>query len=201
MAKKIVLSHTGLARVASGVPIAQVEHEEIEDAAVATSPVAVPALGASDPAAPAPAPGGDSGGPPVLDGAPADSAPAALEQTVPEMVSFLKDELASARTELATLQVEKQLTDAKLADSVTNSEGLMKAALHGAGLLQVMLGQTPISLEGLPASTVVAQYNKYRQGYEARYTVGQQSLGAGEATTAEATGVEAALKIGLRPVV
>lgn len=185
MAKKIVLSHTGLARVASGIPISQVEHEEIEEAApVEASPVVVVADPAPEAELATPA---------------ADPAPA-IEKTVPEMVAFLKSELVTVRAEVATLQVGKLQLETKLAEADTNSEGLTKLALHAAGLLQVILGQTPVSLEGLPASTVVAQYSKYRQAYEDRYVIGQQSLGSDEAATGELSGVDAALKIGLRPV-
>ncbi len=189
MAKKIALSHSSLAKVAAGVPIAQVEHEEIEEEVTPEILVAVePIITQADPT-------------PALETPPvaADPAPAE-EKTVPEMVSFLKSELATARTEVAALQVSKLQLETQFADAGTNSEGLTKVALHAAGLLQVMLGQTPVSLEGLPASTVVAQYSKYRQAYEDRYVVGQQSLGSDEAATGELSGVDAALKIGLRPV-
>jgi hypothetical protein len=188
MAKKIVLSHSGLARVASGVPISQVEHEEVEEEVMPETRAAVePIITQAEPVA-------------GLETPAADTAPAAPAETVPEMVAFLKSELSEARAELATLAAGKVQLEANLVEAGANSEGLMKAALHGAGLLQVMLGQTPVSLEGLPASTVTAQYSKYRQAYEARYVVGQQSLDSDEATTTEPSGVEAALKIGLRPV-
>jgi len=193
MAKKIKLSHSGLAKVASGVPISQVEHEEVEEveasegveAQASESSGVETALESSETTEQA------SVETPVVEN---------VTETVPEMVAFLKGELSTVRAELAALQVSKLQQDARLTDAEANSEGLLKAALHGAGLLQVMLGQAPVSLEGLPASTVSAQYGKYRQQYEARYVVGQQSLDSNEASTEEPVGVAAALKVGLRPV-
>jgi hypothetical protein len=184
MAKKIMLSHAGLAQLAAGRPISQIEHEEV-DAAAAVAPAAEAELAVEAPAAEAEL---------------AVEAPAAAVETVPEMVAFLKNELAEARLELAGLQASKVQLEGSLADAQANAEGLTQAALHGAGLLQVMLGQSPVSLEGLPAGTITAQYSKYRAAYEARFVVGQSSLEAGEATVKDPTGVEAALKIGLRPV-
>lgn len=191
MAKKIMLSHAGLAQLAAGKPISQVEHQEVEAApAVVAEPVAAAPVAAAEQ---------------YVEGAAGGMVPAepqaAATETVPEMVGFLKGELAEVRAELAVLQAGKVQLEGSLADAQANSEGLTQAALHGAGLLQVMLGQSPVSLEGLPAGTITAQYNKYRAAYEARFVVGQSSLEAGEASVEEPSGVAAALKIGLRPVV
>lgn len=197
MAKKIVLSHSDLARVASGVPIAQVEHREVEaDPGTETPPDPVEPAAAASMADPTPVVEA-SGEPTVTEPTMQDPAES---QSVSDMVSFLRTELDVARTQVAELQVAKLQLETQLSDASANSEGLLQCALHGAGLLQVMLGQIPVSLEGLPASTVASQYGKYRQAYESRFVVGQQSLGAGEARTEEPTGDAAALRIGLRPV-
>lgn len=190
MAKKIVLSHSGLAQLAAGKPISQVEHEEVDEGPAAAAPVAEAKPAAAAPVAAAP----------VAEAKLAVEAPAAAAETVPEMVAFLKGELHEVRAELAVLQAGKVQLEGDLADARANAEGLTQAALHGAGLLQVMLGQSPVSLEGLPAGTITAQYSKYRAAYEARFVVGQSSLEAGEATVKDPSGDDAALKIGLRPV-
>jgi hypothetical protein len=203
MAKKIVLTHSNLARVASGVPIGQVEHEVVED----------PPEGETGPAPAAETPGSETSleTPPAsnMGGGEAPAAPAAPaaatgEETpvVPaegtELVSFLKEELATSRQSVAELQVTNLQLETQLNDSQANSAGLLACALDGAARLQVILGQTPLGMEGLPVATVTSQYAKFKKDFETRFKVGQQSLGSGETQAVDPTKV--ALQSGLRPV-
>lgn len=193
MAKQIVLSHTNLAKVASGVPISQVEHEEVDN----TAPAAPPVESGTEETLETP---DGTTGELAAPAEPADeSAPVEPSAQVPEMVEFLKGELAAARTEVSELQVKLLQAEASLTDLTTNSDSLLSCAIDGAARLQVMLGQSPVSMEGLPATAVTAQYAKFKQEFESTFKVGQQSLSQEE--TAEATDPDKeALKAGLRPV-
>jgi hypothetical protein len=193
MAKKIVLTHSGLARVAAGTPIGQVEHEVVED-----PPVETPAPAAETPVE----------GAPALETPPTEAPPAPIEATGDEppvapaegtgMVNFLKEELAEARTELAGLKVTNLQLETQLTDAQANSSGLLACALDGAARLQVILGQSPINFEGLPATTVTSQYAKFKKEFEDRFQIGQQSLAAGDTETVDPD--KQALRAGLRPV-
>lgn len=203
MAKKIVLSHSSLAQLAAGVPIAQVEHQEVEEEELngAAAEAAAGGKAGAEPGAEASAETGASAG--MEEGGEPAEGQEPKAQTVPEMVAFLKAELAEARKDVAKHQMENMQLQGKVDGMEADVAGLLKVAMDGVVRLQVMLGQTPSSLSGLPATAVTAQYMTLKKTFEERFHVGRHSLSGEEAATGSEeplTGDAAAIRAGIRLV-
>lgn len=176
--KKVILSPEGAAAVASGASLSDVPHEELTEeelkAKVEAGEIVLEGedanaviTDAEDPAADGEPDGTDDG---------ADDAPAASS----DMVAFLKQELKEAQEEIVSLKAEKATTEAKMADMAAAEELLKPIAVEATQRMQIGLGMTPTSMDGLPAATVAEQYRSVKETFEQRISVGRKSLEGGD---------------------
>lgn len=186
MAKQVILhSPEALARVASGVPLEQEQHEEVET----TEP------GATAQETPVGDPPAEPGEPPV-EGA---QAGAAAHNT--DLVAYLKSELASANAKLIELQLKHSKLEADLAQAQLDVQATRPALSEAVNRLRIGLGQSAVNMTEMGLHTVgslAAQYVSLSKEFNERYKVGRQSL---EADSTERVPVEErARQIGIHPV-
>ena len=149
MAKKTVLmTPEDQAKLASGVPIEDVQHQVVEE-------------------------------PEPVEPAPSDPADADVQVSAePELVSYLREEVAGLRTELAAAQAERT----KLAEQAQAEQVLGPIVIEAIHRLQVGLRQSPTVLTGLPASTLALQYQETKRQFEAQFPVGRRALSEDDET-------------------
>jgi ClpP class serine protease len=160
MPKVAFPSEAERAQVASGVGLAQVPHEVIEDeAAVEAQEPAVqaadsaPEAQAAEPEKPVQAPSSES-----------------------ELVAFLRAELKDSMTQVMALTAERDSLKGQLASAQTAEKSLSPIVVEAIQRLQVGLGQQPMKLDGLPSATLAEQYNNTRDEFERRFPAGRRSL-------------------------
>jgi signal peptide peptidase SppA len=188
--KKIVLDPSALAKLASGVPLDQLEHkvEEEPTSSAAKADGSTGDAGLED---------GDANGAADEGKADGDSSQAGLTEGASDVLSFYKEELKEARKELADLTTEKARLEAENTKLSSDVESLRTVAVEATERLQISLGQTPANMESLSAEAVAAQYNSAKKTFQERFKVGQVSASAEEADTSDVRA--AARKIGLVP--
>lgn len=185
MAKQIFLSEQARAQVALGVPLTDVEHEEVEvpDAESGANPA--PSETASDVTAAASAPAATETTPPAATELASESA---LTAYLKEQASALETKLTTATAELA--QMRQQVTQLSEVEAQ-----LAPIAIEAINRLQIGLGQTPMVLTGLPASALAQQYASTKALFEARIPAGRKSAPASDETKEPISLAEARLQL------
>jgi ClpP class serine protease len=150
------------AQVASGVDLSQVPHEIVDD----------PVEEDDD----------DESGDEVktLEQGPAASAPSE-GQDDNTVIGFLRAELRDAQAQILALATEKEGLSTKVTQLSAVESTLAPIVIEAIQRLQVGLGQTPTTLDGLPAATLAQQYAQVRETFERRYPAGRRSLAEGTA--------------------
>lgn len=165
------------AQVASGVDLSQVPHEVVEDE---------PEGGEGEEEVEA---AGEEGS----EAQAADQAPEqqteASEQGESSVLGFLRSELRDAQAQILALSTEKEGLSTKITQLSAVESTLAPIVIEAIQRLQVGLGQTPTTLDGLPAATLAQQYAQVRETFERRYPAGRRSLAEG---TADRTPVDIA---------
>ena len=108
------------------------------------------------------------------------SVPATLSQTLESptetgLTAFLQGEIASLRTQCDDLKLQLDHAKQAQAQLATVEEALAPIAREAIQRLQVALRQTPISLAGLPAPVLAAQYAAVRAEFERVMPVGMRA--------------------------
>lgn len=178
MPKQVYLSQEAAAAVASGASLEQVPHEEVEVEDAAESLVegldGVAEVSAKDESS---------------------NAPEGLQEPT-ELVSFLREELASERAKLNEVSQKLAHTEALLAASKGAEDMLLPIVIEATQRMMVGLNQTPLDMDELPAGVVASQYTKVKTAFESRFKVGRQSLSADETKQVAKTDVTAS-KLGI----
>ena len=119
--------------------------------------------------------------PPVIDpkgtGEPDQEAQASEDQD-DSVATFLQTENTKLNAQVAELTSKLKTSESAVAEASADQKQLVDIALQNIQRMQIALGATPIDLEGLPASTVVAQHAKVRKTFEEKILTGQQSASA-----------------------
>jgi hypothetical protein len=164
MPKQVVFpTEADRALVAAGVPLAAVPHEEIdveEPAAEQESQVVEPTTTGST----------------VTEPSVTEVAASA------DIVSYLKAELKEARSEAEAFKAQLAHAEHERQQLASVEDALAPIAREAIQRLQVALRQTPMTLVGLPASVLAAQYNEVKQQFEKVMPVGVHALSASEAS-------------------
>ena len=108
------------------------------------------------------------------------SVPATLSQTLestpePGLVAFLQGEITSLRAQCDELKLKLDHAEQLSSSAVAAEEALAPIAREAIQRLQVALRQTPISLAGLPAPVLAAQYAAVRAEFERVMPVGMRA--------------------------
>lgn len=108
------------------------------------------------------------------------SVPATLSQTLestpePGLVAFLQGEITSLRAQCDELKLKLSQAEQLSSSAVAAEEALAPIAREAIQRLQVALRQTPISLAGLPAPVLAAQYAAVRAEFERVMPVGMRA--------------------------
>lgn len=150
MSKQILLSDAAQAQVALGVPLEDVEHQEVEAAPE-------PKVEAAQPVET------------VLEAGHDDS-----------LATFLKEQNQALQSQVASLNLE--LHQAKNQAQVLQDveAKLQPIAIEAINRLQVGLGQTPTTLQGLPATSLAEQYAATKSEFDARFKIGRQTQQASD---------------------
>lgn len=154
MSKQILLSDAAQAQVALGVPLENVEHQEVE-------------------AAPEPK----------------DEATQPVETTIEttleavhddSLATFLKEQNQTLQTQLyqLTLELHQAKDQAQRLQDVEAK--LQPIVIEAINRLQVGLGQTPTTLQGLPATSLAEQYAATKSEFDARFKIGRQTQQASD---------------------
>jgi len=160
MPKQVVFpTEADRALVAAGVPLAAVPHEEID--------VEEPAAVSEEPQASAP---------------PVTEPPVTEVVASADIVSYLKAELKEARSEAEAFKAQLAHAEHERQQLASVEDALAPIAREAIQRLQVALRQTPMTLVGLPASVLAAQYNEVKQQFEKVMPVGVHALSASEAS-------------------
>ena len=143
------------AAVAAGAALAAVPHEELpdDDEGEAEAAVTLSAEQVATIAVPA----------------------TAVEAPEPGLVAFLQGEIASLRTQCDELKLKLSQAEQLSSSAVAAEEALAPIAREAIQRLQVALRQTPISLAGLPAPVLAAQYAAVRAEFERVMPVGMRA--------------------------
>ena len=164
MPKQVVFpTEADRALVAAGVPLAAVPHEEIdveEPAAEQESQVAEP----------------------TTTGSTVTESPVTEVAASADIVSYLKAELKEARSEAEAFKAQLAHAEQERQQLASVEDALAPIAREAIQRLQVALRQTPMTLVGLPASVLAAQYNEVKQQFEKVMPVGVHALSASEAS-------------------
>lgn len=99
----------------------------------------------------------------------------AVEAPEPGLVAFLQGEIASLRTQCDELKLKLSQAEQLSSSAVAAEEALAPIAREAIQRLQVALRQTPISLAGLPAPVLAAQYAAVRAEFERVMPVGMRA--------------------------
>ena len=159
MPKQVVFpTEADRALVAAGVPLAAVPHEEID--------VEEPAMQDEHPVTES-----SATEPPVTEVA-----------ASADIVSYLKAELKEARSEAEAFKAQLAHAEQERQQLASVEDALAPIAREAIQRLQVALRQTPMTLVGLPASVLAAQYNEVKQQFEKVMPVGVHALSASEAS-------------------
>ena len=164
MPKQVVFpTEADRALVAAGVPLAAVPHEEID----VEEPAAVSeGLQVSEPTT-----------------TEATTEPPVTEVVASaDIVSYLKAELKEARSEAEAFKAQLAHAEQERQQLASVEDALAPIAREAIQRLQVALRQTPMTLVGLPASVLAAQYNEVKQQFEKVMPVGVHALSASEAS-------------------
>jgi hypothetical protein len=164
MPKQVVFpTEADRALVAAGVPLAAVPHEEID--------VEEPAMQDEPPVTEPTTTGSTVTEPPVTEVA-----------ASADIVSYLKAELKEARSEAEAFKAQLAHAEHERQQLASVEDALAPIAREAIQRLQVALRQTPMTLVGLPASVLAAQYNEVKQQFEKVMPVGVHALSASEAS-------------------
>ena len=144
------------AAVAAGADLAGIPHEELPDDAgePEQEPVAAQAT--------------------VVETAAADPSKVDLPAE-PGLTAFLQGEIASLRAQCDELKLKLSQAEQLSSSAVAAEEALAPIAREAIQRLQVALRQTPISLAGLPAPVLAAQYAAVRAEFERVMPVGMRA--------------------------
>lgn len=93
----------------------------------------------------------------------------------PGLVAFLQGEIASLRAQCDELKLKLDHAEQLSSSAVAAEEALAPIAREAIQRLQVALRQTPISLAGLPAPVLAAQYAAVRAEFERVMPVGMRA--------------------------
>ncbi len=145
------------AAVAAGADLAGIPHEELPDDAGETEPepIAAQATVVETVAA----------GEPIKVELPAE----------PGLTAFLQGEITSLRAQCDELKLKLSQAEQLSSSAVAAEEALAPIAREAIQRLQVALRQTPISLAGLPAPVLAAQYAAVRAEFERVMPVGMRA--------------------------
>jgi len=165
MPKQVVFpTEADRALVAAGVPLAAVPHEEID----VEEPAAVSeGLQVSEP---------------TTTGSTVTESPVTEVAASADIVSYLKAELKEARSEAEAFKAQLAHAEHERQQLASVEDALAPIAREAIQRLQVALRQTPMTLVGLPASVLAAQYNEVKQQFEKVMPVGVHALSASEAS-------------------
>ena len=97
------------------------------------------------------------------------------ETPEPGLTAFLQGEIASLRAQCDDLKLQLDHAKQAQAQLATVEEALAPIAREAIQRLQVALRQTPISLAGLPAPVLAAQYAAVRAEFERVMPVGMRA--------------------------
>jgi DNA repair exonuclease SbcCD ATPase subunit len=97
-------------------------------------------------------------------------------------VAYLKAELKEARSEAEAFKAQLAHAEHERQQLASVEDALAPIAREAIQRLQVALRQTPMTLVGLPASVLAAQYNEVKQQFEKVMPVGVHALSASEAS-------------------
>lgn len=181
--KRVILSETDQALVASGVGLENVtplgEIDETEEVSVAEEEGTEVEAEAEEP-----------------------TVEAAVEEHEtegqPSLVSYLKDELSRERSVAEELRLKLSAAESRVASLESVEEALKPLVVESINRMQVGLGQTPSDLSSLSATVLAEQYSSVRNTLFKRFPGQKNSLGAEEAP--EAVSADAtALRMGIVP--
>jgi len=207
MPKSVILSQKDNAALASGADLGTLDYQEEEDvAALVTAASEVLVAGGDEAAAIAAAlaAGGDeasataaaasaaatiaaaSAGGDDDEAAAAAAATLAAEEAAAALAAAPAGEgsatmlaqLGTLTTENANLRVENTRLMAEAGVADTSISGLTAVAIEATHKMQIALNSEPLDMAELPASTILAQYQKVKAKFEATFKVGQQSSSA-----------------------
>lgn len=145
------------AAVAAGADLAGIPHEELPDDAGETEPEPIAAQVAVVETVAAVEP--------IKVDLPAE----------PGLVAFLQGEITSLRAQCDELKLKLDHAEQLSSSAVAAEEALAPIAREAIQRLQVALRQTPISLAGLPAPVLAAQYAAVRAEFERVMPVGMRA--------------------------
>ena len=165
MTKQVLLSEKAQAQLASGVPIEEIDKNEL----MASSEESV-----------------ESEAPTETE---VKTEEVAAEGTVAEtkvedtttgksVESYLKEQLKERETELMELRVQKSQMETQLNALKDVESTLQPIAIEAINRMQIALGQSPSTLKGLPAASLAEQYGALKEDFNKRFKSGQLSQGA-----------------------
>lgn len=96
-------------------------------------------------------------------------------QAESDLVAFLKSELHEARAELDQMKLKLASAEAARDQMASAEEALAPIAREAIQRMQVGMRQTPMSLAGLSASVLAAQYAAVKQEFERVMPVGMHA--------------------------
>lgn len=175
MGKKqtVLRSNQDKAALAAGADVTEVETVQVDATVTGTEGTA------PEPKAEGAAPGAEGEAGEISPEANAEGDEAKVitleSTTTSELSDYLKEQNATLSDEKAALTQSLSNAEAELSALKADQSSLLKIAVEATHRMQVATGFSPVDLEGLPASTVAAQYDTAKTTFEAKYTVGQQS--------------------------
>lgn len=161
MKKQILLSDAAQAQVALGVPLESVEHQEVSMPEVPEAP----------------------------DAEKAPKAPEAAEKPVEAKLEavegdplavFLKDQNHALQAQLSQVNLELYQLKSQVQLLQDVEAKLQPIAIEAINRLQIGLGQTPTTLQGLPATSLAEQYAATKSEFDARFKIGRQTQQASD---------------------
>lgn len=169
MTKQVLLSEKAQALLASGVPIEEIDKNELmaspeesveseapTETEVKTEEVAAEGTGTGV----------------------AAETKAEGTTTGKSVESYLKEQLKERETELMELRVQKSQMETQLNSLKDVESTLQPIAIEAINRMQIALGQSPSTLKGLPAASLAEQYGALKEDFNKRFKSGQLSQGA-----------------------
>ncbi len=155
------------AAVAAGASLAAIPHTEVPEGTSDPAPTGTDPADTTTTAQAAGEPG--TGQPPAA----GEEIPGQLSAT-PDvgLATFLQSEVATLRAEQTQMALKLAQAEQALATATAAEEALKPIACEAIQRLQIALRQAPISLAGLPATVLAAQYTAVRAEFERVMPVG-----------------------------
>lgn len=184
MSTQVILSEENRAKLASGVPLNELEHQAVETGAENTG-----------------AEGAETNLQAASEEGTGETAPetsAAPEGSGNELQAYLQGQLTSAQAELVSQRTENAKLATRGNELEEQNKALLGIAIEATHRLQVSLGQAPINLADMPSATVISYYGTCKDQFDKTFKAGRTSLDADESP--QITGDSAARELGITPV-